>query len=245
MSLQNSSHENHFPKGAEAPQLVLTLPRINKELSTLGFTIYTPREGKEERRKKSAAHSIEDEAKADLEHDPKGNEIETILVCDLPERLNHIISSLPNHRALGINSRCNLRDGSVRHIPMIDFKLTPSCDSLKSITQDLKRIGQNLKEIGLEQIGQRGVILETGASYHFYGFDLLKKKHWIKFMGSCLLFSSSDSRWIGHSLLLGNAVLRISASMLKQTVPFYGRSCCKKHNEMCGLRSDTYQQEIR
>ena len=231
MTFQGPSSEYYLPKGADALQLVFSLPQINNALESLEFTIYTPREGKEERTKK-------DQGKDGPQHHSIDNRIETILVSDLPKRLEQIIRSLPDDRALGVNSRCILTNGSVRHIPMIDFNLSPSCDSLESIMhRDFREIGQNLKDIGLENIGQRGLILESGASYHFYGFDLLEEEHWIKFMGSCLLSLSPDHRWIGHCLLLGTNVLRISGSTLKPMVPSYRRSCCETHDDMCGTRT--------
>jgi hypothetical protein len=97
MTFQGPSSEYYLPKGADALQLVFSLPQINNALESLEFTIYTPREGKEERTKK-------DQGKDDPQHHPVDNRIEIILVSDLPKRLEQIISFLPSDRALGINS---------------------------------------------------------------------------------------------------------------------------------------------
>jgi len=75
-----------------------------------------------------------------------------------------------------------------------------------------------LKEF-LERIASKGIIVDSGGSYHFYGFDFLDHAQWVSFMGKCLLAPWSDSRWIGHSLLADGGTLRISATEHKQKLP--------------------------
>ena len=195
--------------GAQAPQLLLTLAQMNKQLRSLAFTIYSPERGLEERRASSSSTSAADTIRDFLHHDGDQNEKWEILVDDLnAETLSEKIASLPANRALAIDSKCVLHDGSVRYIPMMDFKPPPNVSNLELITEFLKGVAR------------KGVILASGASYHFYGFDLLDQVEWIRFMGSCLLAPYSDSRWIGHGLIAGSSALRISANERKQKIPF-------------------------
>jgi hypothetical protein len=90
---------------------------------------------------------------------------------------------------------------------MMDFKPRPNANNLEL-----------LKEF-LERIGCHGIIVDSGNSYHFYGFDFLDDERWREFLGKCLLAPWADSRWIGHSLIAGGGDLRISATKLKPKIP--------------------------
>jgi hypothetical protein len=90
---------------------------------------------------------------------------------------------------------------------MMDFKPPPNVNNLELLREFLERIES------------KGIIVDSGASYHFYGFDFLDYGQWIRFMGKCLLAPWPDSRWIGHSLLAGSGVLRISTAETKQKLP--------------------------
>lgn len=62
-----------------------------------------------------------------------------------------------------------------------------------------------------QKMGVPGVMLESGRSYHFYGFKILAHEDWVRFMANCLLFAPlSDVRYIGHRLLEGACDLRIT-----------------------------------
>jgi len=64
----------------------------------------------------------------------------------------------------------------------------------------------------LGEIGQNGVVVDSGKSYHFLGASILTSDEWIRFMGRALLFAPFiDTRFIGHRLLDGECTLRLTA----------------------------------
>ncbi len=194
--------------GDTAPNFVLSLARMNPQLKSLSFTIYSPTLGVHERLANIVNSSAEDMVSNFVNHDNRSNKQWQILVSDLTgEILREKIASLPGNLALALNAKCILRDDSLRYIPMMDFKPTPNANSLELLKEFLKRLKR------------RGIILDSGASYHFYGFDFLDHAQWIRFMGECLLAPWSDSRWIGHSLIEDGSTLRISANEHKRKVP--------------------------
>ncbi|MFX0139767.1 MAG: hypothetical protein ACFFDN_39370 [Candidatus Hodarchaeota archaeon] len=125
------------------------------------------------------------------------------------ENLNSIISRLNLNKVLGFCSKVKLNDGSTCHIPMIDFSIEPSKRNLRIVKDALKQIGQ-----------EKGLILDSGRSYHFYGLVLIDEKNWRSFLGLCLLLSPFiDARYIAHRLIDGECVLRLSASKEKPKEP--------------------------
>lgn len=142
-------------------------------------------------------------------HDPQCEKKE-VLVKDLSMKtLEKLAEGLPATSVLGLYSSCRLSDGSTEHIPMMDFRGTPSPEHLARIKTALHTIQQT-----------RGVILKSGRSYHFYGFVLLDHKRWLTFMADCLLLAPlTDSRYIAHRLIEGEAVLRLIRSDAKPEIP--------------------------
>src|SRR5690242_10970806 len=69
--------------GAEAPELLLTLLRVNEQIESFGLTIYTPEPGIEERMKDSSIQSASGTMQEFLHHDEKQNETWTVIVKDL------------------------------------------------------------------------------------------------------------------------------------------------------------------
>lgn len=62
--------------------------------------------------------------------------------------------------------------------------------------------------------------MESGRSYHYYGCELLSEEEWIVFLGKSLLMSGyTDDRYIGHQLVDGHCVLRLSSRKSKANVP--------------------------
>lgn len=110
---------------------------------------------------------------------------------------------------LGLISKVELCDGGSAHIPMMDFVCAPSVQNLASIRRLLDEIRKGA-----------GFLLESGRSYHYYGAELLTDEEWRRFIGKCLLmFDYVDDRYIGHQLVDGHCVLRLSAGRLKSRVP--------------------------
>lgn len=194
--------------GDAAPDFVLALAAMNPQLESLSFTIYSPEPGVHERLANSGNRSAANMVSDFLHHDNRSNKQWQISVSDLTaEILKEKIASLPRQLALALDSKCIFQDGSLKYIPMMDFKPTPNPNNLEL-----------LKEF-LERLACKGMIVDSGASYHFYGFDFFDYAQWREFMGRCLLAPWSDSRWIGHSLIAGGGDLRISATEHKQKLP--------------------------
>lgn len=125
------------------------------------------------------------------------------------EKLRAFAHSLPPNRLLAAISRVSLAIGGTAHIPMMDFMCPPSDKNLELLVGLLRNLRQG-----------RGCLLKSGRSYHYYGFELLSEEQWRIFLGKCLLmFGYSDDRYIGHQLVDGHCVLRLSSGALKTTIP--------------------------
>lgn len=161
----------------------------------------------------SAASLVDSQSDALIQeavrHDAK-SEAREISVEDLTHAIiQQMIGQLPAGSVLGLYSGCRLQDGSISHIPMMDFRGVPSQRHLGRIKKGLQSIGQT-----------KGAIFESGRSYHFYGYDLLAHEEWLDFMGKCLLLAPLiDSRYIAHRLIEGEAALRLSSSDAKPQIP--------------------------
>lgn len=94
------------------------------------------------------------------------------------------------------------------HIPMMDLDC-PISD------ENLKMAGEYAKILGRE-----GVIMQTGRSYHYYGFHLLSPgKEWQDFIASSMLAKVCDIRYMAHKLKDGFITLRLTAGGIRGTVP--------------------------
>lgn len=236
--------------GLEALTLVAQLPQVlrferNEVVSALRFKVYGPTPLLEERISKSAdplilnilqqaselrkqwsemtgtqlafwdsisavslleTDSLIEEA---VRHDPRSITEEVSVESLSLESLQEMSRARSNEFAMGLYSGCRLENGSFAHIPMMDFRGTPSERHLARIKKGLYSIDQT-----------RGVILTSGRSYHFYGFDLLTQQQWFTFMGRCLLLAPlTDSRYIAHRLIEGEAALRLTRSVSKPEIP--------------------------
>lgn len=133
-------------------------------------------------------------------------------------RLQRLIALLPEQAQLGIFSKVLLNTNEAFHIPMMDFEIEKSETGLNTVLSRLRHVGIS-----------NGWILETGASYHYYGQQLLSHEEWVDFMGVCLLTSIvhtrknieyvADPRYIGHSLRRGGNVLRLTSRADKNLEP--------------------------
>jgi len=232
--------------GDEAPQLVLALPRLIPSLTSLLFHTYFPGPGLEERLAESNDATLREIFhKAQQLRELSGNDLpywESIIVSSwptpkldmlvnqslrhdfsreantrfdikaielIPDRMRQEIASLDPGWVLALCSRCEAEDGSRPHIPMMDFRCAPNPMNLERTRIALKQLGQT-----------RGAILESGRSYHYYGFELQNRDQWIEFMARSLLLAPFiDARFVAHRLIEGTAVLRLTSSERKPRVP--------------------------
>lgn len=120
---------------------------------------------------------------------------------------------LSQKQELCFHSTVKFHSSEVKQIPMIDF-----------LGRDLDRIQVRLKNVLETNIYKNIYIFDSGKSYHGYSTSLLTQQEWIYFMGSLLLSNLPneeqivDTRWIGHSLRIGESGLRWS-----HNTSFYGK----------------------
>lgn len=148
-----------------------------------------------------------------LKHEAKdeANDRFQLTVDELSEgALRDRVRDLSDDEVIAIYSKCRLSDGTVMHIPMMDFRALPNEQTLSVIKTALEEIQQF-----------NGVVLESGRSYHFYGVRLLAEDDWMDFMLKCLLLAPfTDARYITHRLLERVGSLRITAGKtFKPNVP--------------------------
>lgn len=140
--------------------------------------------------------------KAALRHNrPQDNRFQSIDTTRLDtDSIRLLGASMKSDRLLALQSRVLLRDGTVEHIPMLDFHVQASDRSLSVV------------EAVLRSLGLSGFVLNSGKSYHFYGDELIGETRLTAFLGKALLFSPIvDRAWIAHQLIESACALRISA----------------------------------
>jgi len=195
-----------FRLGMTAPEVIVKIIEANPDIAALCFKIYTPTKTLDE----ELVIPLRISLKRMLRHDPPELEKGIWLKKEevTLERLNKIIDALPRKQALAILSKVKLDPTTAFHLPLMDFR----CEATP---KNLRRI-QNF----FRKIGQKGTVLFSGRSYHYYGIELLAEKDWLTFLGTCLLFIGCvDSRYIGHLLISGQACLRISPTTRKPCLP--------------------------
>ncbi len=125
------------------------------------------------------------------------------------ERMDSLVKELKEGFVLAISSKVNLKDGSIAHIPMMDFRCAPSQMNKAVVKKALSAMGENA-----------GLIVNSGRSYHFYGVHLLTSDAWVKFLAMGILFTPIvDARYIAHRLADGACRLRIGAGPDKPFIP--------------------------
>jgi hypothetical protein len=115
---------------------------------------------------------------------------------------------IPDGHVLTISSEVTLNDLTLAHVPMLDFRISPSQEGLSVVSAVL------------DELGIGGIVLNSGRSYHFYGQALLPAEQLRCFLGKALLFTPIiDYRWIAHQLIEGACALRISPGTSGQDIP--------------------------
>jgi hypothetical protein len=120
------------------------------------------------------------------------------------------LSSLAPGNLLNFCSSCTVgASADVMHFPLLDFQCAPTDYFLKLVKAALAAMGQ-----------ERGVVVASGQSFQYYGFEPLSPAEWTRFLGRALLFAPlSDPRYIAHCLVAREAVLRLSTSAEKPSRP--------------------------
>lgn len=185
-----STERLHLPEpliGQTSEEVVRWLAESHPEIERFDFVIYRPREPN--------PPALEDKITTGPDDTPVELGREEIL----SGKLRHLIEGLKPDLALGINSNVIFQDGRKGQIPMMDFE----CEIGEENAGRIKRL--------IKLIGFSGLLLISGASYHFIGKEVIKgHRRWERFLGKCLLSGLADPRYIGHAFDIGFSTLRVS-----------------------------------
>lgn len=218
-----------IPSGFNALDLVRMFPAKFPNMSRFYFTSYTPKPSIEQRlglkkgrtlaslsiRKLLADHPDIDKLTQQLlkgiEADESAGWTE-VRARDLTSRLPKLEAKCAlQGKVLALYSYCRDLRGCECHVPMVDFRV----ESGDNYGQ-MNLLGKALKKLG----ESKGVLLNSGQSYHYYGWRPLSKSQWRRFMAGCLLLEPLvDVRYIAHRMLAGKCSLRLTSAPLKPKVP--------------------------
>ena len=95
----------------------------------------------------------------------------------------------------------------IRHIPLMDFRVSPSEENLAHVKDLLREKGE-----------QAGVILDSGMSYHYYGLKTLLPSEWREWMKSWY-WTLADNFYIATAMSEGHNWLRLTSGVTKPEVP--------------------------
>lgn len=99
-------------------------------------------------------------------------------------------------------------DAQPMHLPLLDLGVAPGAD------------GEKAAIAALQALGLRGLLFESGRSYHFYGEDPVSSPDLTVILARAqLLAPIIDSRWVSHQLIDGRCGLRISTDSEKTPTP--------------------------
>lgn len=198
-----------FKTGMKVHEVIAEIVRINPAINNLEFYVYSPRLSIAE------LQDLRDSVLLSrlLFHDcPKGHLIsrEKITAANLLEK----ISSLNGDSALSVLSKVKHKK-KILHIPMMDFSDRDHSGKKVNLEKHLSDIIRFLEEAGYN----KGVVLFSGKSFHYYGTSLMTEERWRSFLANCSLSGLADERYIAHRYKDGCGILRISACSLKPKVP--------------------------
>jgi hypothetical protein len=199
----------NFRIGMTAPEVVVEIATANVGVKHLLFCKYTPKRNTSERKSNSLSRALShDMAKADYNLLPARDEPSTKNEINL-DTIGWLMSQKERSEAWGVLSEVGPQGYPFQtHIPMMDFQCPQSSENLRRVKKFLRKIGQN-----------KGVILDSGRSYHYYGSELMHDKDFLNFLGDCLLSDLVDRRYVGHRLKDKLGILRISGCSLRPKVP--------------------------
>jgi hypothetical protein len=125
------------------------------------------------------------------------------------EVVRELIERAPPGSLFSMCSQVELRNGSIRHIPMMDFLSPKSQQSRDVVCRVAARFGAG-----------GGIVLESNRSYHYYGFELLSERGLMRFLANALLFAPVvDQAWIAHQLIDRCCALRIGPGRSGSAAP--------------------------
>ncbi len=100
-------------------------------------------------------------------------------------------------------------DGSLGHLPMVDFHARKSRDN------------QHIVEAVAQKLFPHGsILMDSGESYHAYGRQLIPCEDFERFIGTALLYAPIiDRAYLAHQLIEGECALRLTPGGGKSKAP--------------------------
>jgi len=121
---------------------------------------------------------------------------------EIRAEIQAVIDECPPDEMVVLTSRMTTTQGETRHIPMLDFSSKSSIPGAEPSVRN-----------ALHVLGQDGLLVSSGRSYHFFGDTLLVENEFRDFLARALLLAPiTDDRWIAHQLISGFCCLRVSDS---------------------------------
>lgn len=113
--------------------------------------------------------------------------IEEVMLCDLAKD------------GYVLNSQVYLKNGSLAHLPLLDFNIEPGADGVALAIRAIKMLGK-----------KNGYLLNSGSSYHYIGCEPMTVEEHRAFLHHALLLAPIvDGRWVAHQLINGSSNLRM------------------------------------
>jgi hypothetical protein len=198
-----------IPVGASSIDVVARLVERNPEVAEIKLVEYRPAATFQDIEKRKRA-DFEASLRRRLRHGGKTVRTRTLRREDVSAVA---LARLATHRggrtALAVSSRVVLTAGTDGHLPLLDFQCRPTALHLRHVVDAMRMI-----------LPGGCVILNSGRSFHCYGFSVVTANEWRQFVGRCLLLDPLvDVRYVGHCLIDGEAALRISAAAEKTHPP--------------------------
>lgn len=119
---------------------------------------------------------------------------------DAPYNFCYVTSPRQCITNTGITSFVN----DTEHLLLLDFTIPVTADNTKILR---------------ESINHKGLLVNSGNSYHFYSYQSFTIEDWKQEMYKALLLPGIDFRYIGHRLINGYGNLRITRSESKPVLP--------------------------
>lgn len=151
---------DHLKEFDSAHKTFLEILRLNSEIDDVSLVFYD---------KDSNSDDGEWEKDQPLVWLPKN-----FVVDDVLEQI--VRSNFENgSNLMAVGSKIKLKDGQIKHIPMMDFCV----DSEKANADEVRQIAeQTLNRFS----SLRGVLLKTDKSFHFWSPNLMSSDTWVNFM---------------------------------------------------------------
>lgn len=205
----NNKIKPDFKVGMTAIEVLNEILKVNPEVGSLWFYVYTPHYNVGESRKNALIPQLRTPLMPQLLFHDTCKETLNLTWNEITvKKIKQIMADLHNEDlVLGVLSKVKMK-GKTLHMPMIDFSCNQSAESIGKIEWLLQLIGQ-----------KEGVILSSGRSYHYYGANLMDKKEWFNFLGDCGLSGLVDERYVFHRFKDQCGILCLTACPLRPKTP--------------------------